>query len=178
MISVCGTPLDGTQTDTTSTPQRPASVEEAHATLVTSTSCHHGNMAFAHSDTRTVECSAPKKELSAVTTGGATSRLRALTVVEAIDTSAGSGQPRNQSMVHPDTMPGNFRARSANVADTGDMHKTTCKYLRTRWKKKACRFDGDSTKSGTCKRGCKGDYYGHRRKRYEESHVMTRGLPA
>mmetsp|Transcript_18622 Transcript_18622/g.53031 ORF Transcript_18622/g.53031 Transcript_18622/m.53031 type:complete len:231 (+) Transcript_18622:18289-18981(+) len=58
---------------------------------------------------------------------------------------ASLGQPRNQSIAHPVMSPGNFRARSANFALTGEKQRTTCKFLRTVSKKNFTRLSGVST---------------------------------
>ena len=58
---------------------------------------------------------------------------------------ASFGQPRNQSIAQPVINPGNFLARSANFALTGEKHRTTCKFLRTVSKKNFTRDSGVST---------------------------------
>ena len=46
-------------------------------------------------------------------------------------------------------LPGNLRALSENMGDTGDTQNTTWRYFRTRCEKNACSLAGLSTKSGT-----------------------------
>ena len=48
-------------------------------------------------------------------------------------------------MAQPVINPGNFRARSANLALTGEKHSTTCKFLLTVSKKNLTRLSGVST---------------------------------
>ena len=57
---------------------------------------------------------------------------------------ASLGQLRNQSSAQPLMRPGNLRARSANLALTGEKHKTTCRFWRTVSKKFLTRKSGVS----------------------------------
>ena len=57
---------------------------------------------------------------------------------------------RNQSIVQPAMIPGNLRALSGNLAETGDIQRTTWRLLIARVKKNLIRLSVVSTKFGIC----------------------------